>query len=85
MVKYLSRKFLQFCFNYSASFRIKFEFKVGDFMIRNASCTVSELDPEILGKDESSRAAGLLGAEYLGLHGAIFDLNSATLYLRPKK
>ena len=54
-------------------------------MIRNASCTVSELDPEILGKDESSRAAGLLGAEYLGLHGAIFDLNSATLYLRPKK
>lgn len=57
------------------------EFKVGDFMIRNASVTISELDPELLGPD----ATGLLGAEYLGLHGAIIDLNSNTLYLRPKK
>ncbi len=60
------------------------EFKVGDFMIRNASVTISDLDPELLGKDEKSRASGLLGAEYLGLHGAIIDLNSITLYLRPK-
>ena len=27
------------------------EFKVGNFMIRNASVTISELDPELLGKD----------------------------------
>lgn len=60
------------------------EFKVGDFMIRNASVTISDLDPELLGRDEKSRATGLLGAEYLGLHGAIIDLNSSTLYLRPK-
>ena len=30
-------------------------------------------------------AVGLLGAEYLGLHGAVFDFNSGTLYLRPQK
>jgi predicted aspartyl protease len=57
------------------------EFKVGDFMIRNASVTITELNPELLGK---ASAVGLLGAEYLGLHGAVFDLNSGTLYLRPK-
>lgn len=62
------------------------EFKVGDFMIRNASVTITDLDPELLGGGGSkSRAVGLLGAEYLGLHGAVFDLNSGTLYLRPKK
>jgi predicted aspartyl protease len=61
------------------------EFKLGDFMIRNASVTISDLDAELLGSEEKSRAAGLLGAEYLGLHGAIIDLNSTTLYLRPKK
>ena len=61
------------------------EFKVGDFVIRNASVTISDLDPELLGADEKSRATGLLGAEYLGLHGAIIDCNSSTLYLRPKK
>jgi len=60
------------------------EFEVGKFMIKNASVTISELDPELLGKNEKSRAAGLLGAEYLGLHRAIIDLNSATLYLRPR-
>jgi len=60
------------------------ELKVGDFTIRNASVTISELDPGLLvgGGEE---AAGLLGAEYLGLHGAIFDFNTRTLYLRPKK
>ena len=57
------------------------EFKLGDFMIRNASVTISELDQELLGPG----AVGLLGAEYLGLHGAIIDCNSTTLYLRPKK
>jgi predicted aspartyl protease len=61
------------------------EFKVGDFMIKNASVTITELDPEMLGSGEKASAAGLLGAEYLGLHGAIIDLNSETLYLRPAK
>ena len=61
------------------------EFKVGDFMIRNASVTISDLDPELLGGGGKPGAAGLLGAEYLGLHGAIIDCNSTTLYLRPKK
>ena len=61
------------------------EFKVGGFMIRNASVTISDLDPELLGSDGKSGATGLLGAEYLGLHGAIIDCNSTTLYLRPKK
>jgi hypothetical protein len=58
--------------------------KVGDFTIHNASVTISELDPGLLAGG-SEEAAGLLGAEYLGLHGAIFDFNSGTLYLRPKK
>jgi len=61
------------------------EFKVGDFIIKNASVTISELDSELLGKTEKTRAAGLLGAEYLGLHRAIIDLNGVTLYLRPQK
>ena len=61
------------------------EFKVGNFMIKNASVAISELDPELLGQTEKTRAAGLLGAEYLGLHGAVIDLNSLTLYLRPQK
>ena len=60
------------------------EFKVGNFMIKNASVTISDLDPELLGKTEKTRAAGLLGAEYLGLHGAIIDLNRTTLFLRPQ-
>jgi predicted aspartyl protease len=60
------------------------EFKIGDFMIRNASVTVTELDPELLGGDGKASSVGLLGAEYLGMHGAIFDFNSGTLYLRPK-
>lgn len=59
------------------------ELKVGDFVIKNASVTVSDLDSAITGGKQP--AAGLLGAEYLGLHGAIFDFNSGTLYLRPKK
>ena len=59
------------------------ELKIGDFAIKNASVTVSDLDVAITGG--KSNAAGLLGAEYLGLHGAIFDFNSGTLYLRPKK
>ncbi len=59
------------------------ELKVGDFTIKNASVTISDLDAEITaGK---LQAGGLLGAEYLGLHGAIFDFNSGTLYLRPEK
>jgi predicted aspartyl protease len=61
------------------------EFKVGDFKITNASVTITELDPEMLGSGEKTGAAGLLGADYLGLHGAIIDLNSMTLYLRPAK
>ena len=60
------------------------EFKIGDFMIRNASVTITELDPELLGGDGKASSVGLLGAEYLGMHGAIFDFNSGTLYLRPK-
>lgn len=61
------------------------EFKVGDFTIKNASVTITELDPELLGSGEKTSVAGLLGAEYLGLHGGIIDLNSGTLYLRPAK
>lgn len=61
------------------------EFKVGDFMIKNASVTITGLDPELLGGGGKNAAVGLLGAEYLGMHGAIFDFNSGTLYLRPKR
>ena len=60
------------------------EFKVGDFMIRNASVTITDLDPALRG-GANNPAVGLLGAEYLGMHGAVFDFNSGTLYLRPKK
>ena len=59
------------------------ELKVGDFTIKNASVTISDLDAEITGG--KLQAGGLLGAEYLGLHGAIFDFNSGTLYLRPER
>jgi predicted aspartyl protease len=59
------------------------EFKVGDFMIRNASVTITALDPALRGADNNP-SVGLLGAEYLGMHGAVFDFNSGTLYLRPK-
>ncbi|HEY1582380.1 MAG TPA: aspartyl protease family protein [Chthoniobacterales bacterium] len=59
------------------------ELKVGDFTIKNASVTVSDLDSAITGGQE--QAAGLLGADYLGKHGAIFDFNGPTVYLRPKK
>jgi hypothetical protein len=61
------------------------EFKVGDFMIKNAAVTITQLDPDLLGGDGNSSAVGLLGAEYLGLHGAVFDFNSGTLYLRPQR
>ena len=61
------------------------ELKVGDFLIRNAAVTISDLDPELLGGDGKAPAVGLLGAEYLGLHGAVFDFNSGTLYLRAQK
>jgi predicted aspartyl protease len=60
------------------------EFKVGDFTIRNASVTITQLNPELLGGQAKGSAVGLLGAEYLGLHGAVFDFNSGTLYLRAK-
>lgn len=60
------------------------EFKIGGFTIKNASVAISDLDPELLGKTEKSHVAGLLGAEYLGLHGGVIDLNSLTLYLRPQ-
>jgi len=59
------------------------ELRIGDFTIKSASVTVSDLDSGITGG--KMQAAGLLGAEYLGLHGAIFDFNGGTLYLRPKK
>jgi predicted aspartyl protease len=59
------------------------ELKVGDFSIKNASVTIVDLDEGIIGG--KMQAAGLLGAEYLGLHGAIFDFNDNTLYLRPRK
>jgi hypothetical protein len=39
----------------------------------------------MLGRGSKAELAGLLGAEYLGLHGAVFDFNERTLYLRPKK
>jgi predicted aspartyl protease len=59
------------------------QLRVGDFLIRDVSVTLSGLNPEIThGKNA---AAGLLGADYLGTHGAVFDFNSSTLYLRPKK
>ncbi|MBA3609492.1 MAG: hypothetical protein H0W43_13475 [Chthoniobacterales bacterium] len=58
---------------------------MGDFTIRNASVTITALSPGLLGGDGNDSAAGLLGAEYLGMHGAIFDFNSGTLYLRPKR
>ncbi len=61
------------------------EFKVGDFMIRNASVTITSLDSGLLEGGKEKAAVGLLGAEYLGLHGAVFDFSSGTLYLRPKK
>ncbi|CAN5617456.1 hypothetical protein BH18VER2_BH18VER2_00630 [soil metagenome] len=60
------------------------EFKVGDFTIKNASVTITDLDPELLG-GKGNPAVGLLGAEYLGMHGAVFDFNSGMLYLRPKR
>jgi predicted aspartyl protease len=60
------------------------EFKVGDFTINNASVTITQLDLELLGGQAKGAAVGLLGAEYLGKHGAVFDFNSGTLYLRPK-
>jgi predicted aspartyl protease len=60
------------------------EFKVGDFLIKSASVTITSLNPELLSGEGKDACAGLLGAEYLGLHGAIFDFTSGTLYLRPK-
>ena len=54
------------------------EFKVGDFTIKNASVTITGLDSELLGGDGKDAAVGLLGAEYLGVHGAIFDFNNGT-------
>jgi predicted aspartyl protease len=60
------------------------EFKVGNFTITNASVTITQLDPGLLEGDGKDSAVGLLGAEYLGLHGAVFDFNNGTLYLRPK-
>lgn len=60
------------------------EFKIGSFLIKNASVTITDLDPEMLARGGKSEAAGLLGAEYLGMHGAIFDFNRGTLYLQSK-
>ena len=60
------------------------EFKIGAFLIKNASVIITDLAPELLGPGSKSEAAGLLGADYLGIHGAIFDFNDGTLYLRPK-
>jgi predicted aspartyl protease len=59
------------------------ELKIGDFTIKNVSVVLTALDSGITGGDQC--AGGLLGAEYLGIHGAIFDFNSGTLYLRPGK
>jgi predicted aspartyl protease len=59
------------------------ELKLGNFAIHNVSVTVSDLDPAIAG--DIPDFAGLLGADYLGLCGAVFDFNNPTVYLRPKK
>jgi hypothetical protein len=59
------------------------ELKLGNFAVHNVSVTVSDLDSAISGS--VSDFGGLLGADYLGLCGAIFDFNDNTLYLRPKK
>ena len=60
------------------------DFKLGNFTVPNASVTITDLDPEVLGTGGTQPGAGLLGADYLGLLGAIIDLNSNTLYLRPQ-
>ena len=55
----------------------------GDFTIKNARVTITQLDSELLGGQAKGAAVGLLGAEYLGKHGAVFDFNNGTLDLRP--
>ena len=39
--------------------------KLGDFSIKNAAVTISDLEPDLLGGDSKAPAVGLLGAEYL--------------------
>jgi predicted aspartyl protease len=57
---------------------------IGNYQIKNASASVLEMDPRVLGRGTQSEVAGLLGLEYLALNSAIFDFVSGTLYLRPK-
>lgn len=59
--------------------------QVGSFEIRNASVAVVGFSSEALERGTAAAAGGVLGAEYLSRHGVVFDFNSATLYLRPKK
>jgi predicted aspartyl protease len=59
--------------------------RIGDYEVKNASAAVVELHPEMVGKGTTAEAAGLLGADYLGLNSAVFDFNSLTLFLREKK
>lgn len=56
--------------------------KIGSYEIKNASAAIGHLDEKIL---HGGGAAGLLGVEYLAKNSAIFDFNSGTLYLRPRK
>ena len=58
--------------------------RIGSYEIKNASAAVVAMSKEILGSGTELEAAGLLGAEYLGMNSAIFDFNSETLYLKAK-
>lgn len=58
--------------------------RVGDYEIKNASTAVIHLSDELLGRGTDAEAAGLLGADYLGMNSAVFDFNSRTLYLKAK-
>ena len=55
----------------------------GNFTIKNARVTITQLDSELLGGQAKGAAVGLPDAEYLGKHGAVLDFNNGTLYLRP--
>jgi predicted aspartyl protease len=58
--------------------------RIGNYEIKNASAVVAHLNKDLLGRGTKAEAAGLLGAEYLGMNRAVFDFNSKTLYLKAK-
>ena len=58
--------------------------RIGTYEIKNASATVVKFGDEVVGRGTDTEDAGLLGAEYLGQNSAVFDFNSATLYLKAK-